>query len=172
MTTDPDTLRSLFVDGLKNAHAVENQALSIMQPQLSRIENYPEIAEQLKLHIDETHRQIERLESVLDGLGASASSLKDAALSISGSMAAVMHSFASDEILKNTFANHAFENFEIAAYRSLITLGEAGEFKDATSLLNQSLGEERRMADWLLENTPRITLRYAELSALGERAKV
>jgi len=37
--------REVLVTGLKNAHAMENQALSIMKPQLSRIENYPEVAE-------------------------------------------------------------------------------------------------------------------------------
>ena len=33
--------RSVFITGLRNAHAMENQALSIMKPQVSRIENYP-----------------------------------------------------------------------------------------------------------------------------------
>jgi len=42
-----DTVRSIFVTGLKNAHAMENQALSIMKPQVSRIENYPEVAARL-----------------------------------------------------------------------------------------------------------------------------
>lgn len=32
-----DVMRELFVVGLKNAHAVEKQALSIMTPQVSRI---------------------------------------------------------------------------------------------------------------------------------------
>ena len=35
---------------------------------------------------------------------------------------AMAHSTADDEILKNTFANNAFENFQIAAYKSLIAL--------------------------------------------------
>lgn len=37
---------------------MENQALSIMKPQVKRIENYPEIAEQLEKHIIETEGQI------------------------------------------------------------------------------------------------------------------
>lgn len=40
-----DKTRDIFVTGLKNAHAMENQALSIMKPQVKRIENYPDIAE-------------------------------------------------------------------------------------------------------------------------------
>ena len=43
-----DAIRSIFVTGLRNAHAMENQALSIMKPQISRIENYPAIASRLE----------------------------------------------------------------------------------------------------------------------------
>lgn len=42
-----DQTRTIFVTGLKNAHAMENQALSIIKPQLKRIENYPDIAAKL-----------------------------------------------------------------------------------------------------------------------------
>src|SRR4051812_22030807 len=58
---------SLIITGLKNAHAMENQALSIMKPQVSRIENYPAVARRLEQHITETEGQITRLESLLDG---------------------------------------------------------------------------------------------------------
>jgi hypothetical protein len=47
-------------------------------------------------------------------------------------MAALDHAVAGDEILKNSFANFAFENFEIAAYKSLLTIAEAGGFSAAT----------------------------------------
>jgi len=98
----------IFVTGLRNAHAMENQALSIMKPQVTRIENYPEVAQRLEQHIAETEMQIQRLEQILDGFGENKSSLKDAALSLTGSMAAITHSMAPDEIVKNSFANYAF----------------------------------------------------------------
>ncbi len=116
--------REIFVTGLKNAHAMENQALSIMKPQVKRIENYPDIAARLEEHIRETEGQIGRLEEILTSLAEDNSSLKDAALSFTGSMAALGHTVAGDEILKNSMANFAFENFEIAAYKSLITIAE------------------------------------------------
>lgn len=37
--------REIFVTGLRNAHAMENQALSIMKPQLERIESYKLISD-------------------------------------------------------------------------------------------------------------------------------
>ena len=159
-----DRLRKLFVVGLRNAHAVENQALSIMTPQVSRIENYPEVADRLRSHIDETHAQITRLEEILSGLDKSHSSLKDAALGLAGGMAAMSHSLAGDEILKNSFANYAFEHFEIASYKSLITLAEDGGYSAALPLLQATLTEEQRMAEWIDQSLPMITRRYAELS--------
>lgn len=163
--------RSIYIVGLRNAHAMENQALSIMRPQASRIRNYPEVEQKLVAHIAETEQQIVRLESILDQLDEDKSGLKDMALSLVGTVAALSHSVAGDEILKNSLANFAFENFEIAAYKSLIALAtELGE-QDASVLLTQNLDEELAMADWLDENIAVVTLQYAALREAGETAK-
>lgn len=166
----PNETQSLFITGLQNVHGVENQALSLIDRQLDHLENYPEVAEMLRQHRAETEAQIGRVDEILDSLGESASKLKDVVLSISGNMAGIMHMPAPDEILKNSFANHAFENFEIAAYTSLITLSEAGDFARATPLLQQSLGEEQRMATWVLDSIPDLTRKYVRLRAAGETA--
>ncbi len=89
MTASPDDLRELFVSGLRNAHAVEKQALSIITPQVNRIVNYPEVADRLRLHINETNSQIARLDEILGSLASSGSTLQDTALSMAGGMAAM-----------------------------------------------------------------------------------
>jgi len=165
MATHRDRFQHLFVTGLMNLHAVEKQALSIITPQAARLEHYPEVGDRLRLHIDETHAQIARLDELLAGLDTGGSFLKDAALSLSGGMAAMMHSVAGDEILKNSFANYAFEHFEIAAYRASLVLAEDGGFTQATGLLRQSLREEESMAQWIGESLPMVTRRYASLYA-------
>jgi ferritin-like metal-binding protein YciE len=168
MTT---TAHDLFVTGIKNAHAMENQALSIMKPQASRIENYPDVEAQLKRHIAETEGQIGRLEQILDGLDEDKSSLKDLALSVAGTFAAVGHTVAPDEILKNSMANFAFENFEIAAYKSLIVLAGASGNEKAIADLELNLQEEIAMAGWLDGNIEAVTLKFASLKEAGETAK-
>ena len=112
-----DAAYDVFIDGLRNAHAMENQALSIMQPQLNRLEHYPQVSALLDRHIRETEVQIQRLDQILESVNESASGLKDTMLSLSGSMAAVTHSMTTDEILKNSLANFAFEHFEIAGVK-------------------------------------------------------
>ena len=165
------TSRELFVTGLKNAHAMENQALSIMKPQVSRIETYPDVEARLEQHITETEGQIQRLEQILDQLGEDKSSLKDMALSLAGTFAAVGHTVAPDEIVKNSMANFAFENFEIAAYKSLIALAEASGNQSAVTALQQNLDEEIAMAGWLDDNIAVVTLKFASLKEAGESAK-
>ena len=159
--TDGTEIRDIFVSGLRDAHAMENQALAIMKPQVSRIENYPEIGARLERHIEETRAQRDRIARILDSLGEDNSTLKDAALSVTGSLAALGHTVAGDEILKNSFANFAFENYEIAAYRSLLALAEHGGYSSAADVLKLNLEEEQAMARWLHENLDKVTLQFA-----------
>ena len=64
-------------------------------------------------------------------------------------MAAMGHAAASDEVLKNSFANLAFENFENAAYISLLTTAKLCGESDAIQVVERGLDEERRMANGL-----------------------
>ena len=168
---DSSTAREVFIVGLKNAHAMENQALSIMKPQIERLEHYPEMAARLREHVTETEAQAQRLDRILESVGESASSMKDTFLSAFGGMASLGHAAAGDEVLKNAMANHAFENYEIAAYISLITSARACGEVNATSLLEQNLEEERHMAEWIAKNLPQVTEAYLTLRSSGESAK-
>lgn len=168
--SDHDT-RSIYVTGLRNAHAMENQALAIMRPQAGRIESYPEVEQRLVQHIAETEDQIQRLERLLDAAGDDKSTLKDLTLSFAGTIAALGHTIAPDEIVKNAFANLAFENYEIAAYKSLIALATELDEAAAVSVLSKNLEEELAMARWLDNNIATVTLQYASLREAGEAAK-
>jgi ferritin-like metal-binding protein YciE len=130
------------------------------------------VAARLEQHISETEGQIGRLEEILSALNEDHSTLKDVALSFSGSMAALGHTMAGDEILKNSFANFAFENFEIAAYKSLLTIAEAGGYGAAMTGLQANLSEEKAMAEWLDNNLAALTTKFLSLREAGEKAKV
>jgi ferritin-like metal-binding protein YciE len=170
MPSQNDVLQSVFVTGLKNAHGVEHQALALIDRQLDHLANYPEVADMLRRHRGETEQQIQRLEEILAGFDETHSTLKDIGLSLTGNLAAIAHVFAPDEILKNSFANFAFENFEAAAYKSLITLADAGSFTKWSPLLQTSLGEEQAMAAWIDGHNSALTLKYVERRAAGETA--
>src|SRR3978361_1680051 len=154
------TAREIFRTGLRNAHAMETQARELMERQSERLTGYPEVQARMKTHLRETEGQLKRLDECLSSLGESASAIKDTAQSVMGNMMAMAHSVAGDEILKNTFANNAFENFEIAAYKSLLALCGAAGVAEAKDLLQTSLQEEQRMAAWIDSNVEKVTMEY------------
>ncbi|MDB5382628.1 MAG: hypothetical protein JWO26_2260 [Rhodospirillales bacterium] len=162
----------LFLTGLRNQHAVENQAVSLLSRQVERLENYPEMEARMRQHIEESKQQAHRLEELLTGLGSSSSSLKDAGLSFMGNMAALAHTVAPDEVLKNTLANFAFEHFEIAAYKSLLALADTVGQSGSRSALEQSLSEEISMAQWIDQQIAPTTLRFLQRSRAGATAGV
>lgn len=155
MTT---TARDIFIVGLRNAHAMEIQARELMERQSERLGDYPDV--RIKTHLEETKGQIRRLDQCLEACGDSSSTLKDTAQSVMANVMAMTHAMAGDEILKNTFANNAFEHFEIAAYKSLLALCADAGMESARAPLEMSLREEEQMAAWIDANVGKVTKAY------------
>ena len=158
--TAKDTVNSIYVTGLRNAHAMEAQAKELLERQIERLDDYPELKARMQQHLSETERQQERLDRILGSMSEQASTLKDTAMAFVGNLAAAAHMPASDEVLKNSFASVAFENYEIAAYKSLIDLAEFAGAADAAAVLRQSCEEEQAMADWLTSRLHSVTRQF------------
>jgi ferritin-like metal-binding protein YciE len=156
-----DKARDLLIVGLRNAHAMESQAHELMERQIERSGDYPEVQQRLRQHLEETKQQIARLEDCLRQCGESESTFKDAATSLMANVQAMMNALAGDEILKNTFSNNAFEHFEIAAYKSMLALSKQARI-DISAPLQQSLQEEEEMAQWVDSHVEGITLQYLQ----------
>ncbi len=152
--------RDVLIAGLRNAHAMEVQARELMERQAERLDDYPEVQSKVRHHLEETKSQIDRLEDCLDACGESHSTLKDTTQSVMANAQAMMHAMAGDEILKNTFANNAFENFEIAAYKSLLALVSEAGVEQVRPALEASLREEQEMAKWIDANVENVTRAY------------
>jgi ferritin-like metal-binding protein YciE len=170
MSTTMDTAREVYVTGLRNQHAIENQAIELLERQIGRLENYPEMANRMRQHLEESKQQAARIEDLLAGMNTSHSTLKDMVTSFMGNVAALGHASASDEVIKNTFANYAFEHYEIASYQSLLVVAELAGQQASTSVLQQSLKEEQSMARWIEDNLKPTMLRYVERYASGDTA--
>ncbi len=162
MASPTNAVNDIFIAGLHNTHALEMEALQIMNRQVERLQSYPELEQALRQHIAETEQQRQRIEEAMNQVGVSPSTIKEAIFGLMGNVAAVAHSPAADEILKNMFANHAFENYEIAAYKSLIVMADAAGFKNTTGF-QQSLREEEAMAQTMTRLIEPITRKYISL---------
>ncbi len=167
MSGTTNQAQTIYQSGLRNQHAVENQAIELLERQVGRLENYPEMADRMRLHIQELLEQARRIEQLLRELGTSESSMKDTFMSFMGNMAAMAHVPASDEVIKNTLANYAFEHFEIASYKLLLELADITGHASAVSALRQSLSEEQAMAQWIDDHLAGTTKTFVSRSEAG-----
>lgn len=165
-------IQELYMQGLRNAHALETQAVQIMSRQVERLENYPEMKAGLQRHIRESEGQAKRIEQIMEAHGTSASSLKEVVTGLVGNAAAIGHAFTTDEVIKNSFANYAYEHLEQAAYMSLIAMAEAAGDQQHIPLIQQNLDEEIAFGKVCGELVVPTTKRYMELQAAGQKAKV
>ena len=170
MSGSGETAREIYTAGLRNQHAVENQAIELLERQIGRLENYPEMVERMRLHLEESKVQAQRLEELLSGLGTSHSAVKDSVMWFAGNLAAMMHTPAPDEVIKNTLVNFAFEHYEIASYKALLTLADISGHAAAVVPLRQSLAEEEAMARWIDEHLAETTRIFVRRSEAGETA--
>lgn len=92
--------RDVFILGLRNQHAVENQAIELLRRQIDRLEHYPDLSRRMVEHITESQKQTERLEQLLTRYDSSHSTAKDATMSLMGNLAALGHVFVADEVVK------------------------------------------------------------------------
>jgi len=157
--------RETLLVGMRNAHALERQAISILEPQLARLADYPDLRARLQRHIEESQVQAQRLESALERHDTSPSAVKDTVLSVMGMAQSTMAGLADDAVLKASFSNIAFEHFEIASYRSMLELVDLAGMPELRPNLEASLREEEAMAAWLEQNLGSVTRRYVELEA-------
>lgn len=152
--------REWLVQWLRDAHAMEEQAETMLNGQLSRLESYPELRERINLHVDETKGQAARLRTCLEQLGEDTSTLKDAGGKLLAMAQSLSGVFAGDEVMKGSLASYTFEHMEIASYTILIAAAESLGETEVARACEQNLREEGAMAEWLKNKLPATTEQF------------
>lgn len=163
--------REHLVAWLRDAHAMEEQAIEILEKQANRLESYPDMQRRIRQHVEETRRQAERINECIDRVGNGTSATKDLTGKLMGNISAMTNAMSSDEVVKNAIADLAFENFEIASYTSLIAAAEAAGDEQTAQVCRDILREEEEMAAWVKENLPQVTRTYMERDLADVQAK-
>ncbi|MCF6125754.1 ferritin-like domain-containing protein [Mesorhizobium sp. M7A.F.Ca.CA.001.07.2.1] len=164
--------REWLVQWLRDAHAMEEQAETMLNGQLNRIENYPELSERIRQHVQETRQQAARLETCLDRIGQGSSTLKDAGGKLTAMAQSLSGVFAGDEVMKGSLASYTFEHMEIASYTILIAAAKSLREAEVAQVCEENLREEVAMADWLKSHIPTTTEQFlARADSESENAK-
>lgn len=154
---------SLYHDWLRDAHAMEKQAETLLEQMTHRLENYPQLRARIELHIDETRQQQVQSETILDSHGISHSGVKD----VMGKMAALGQAFsgvfAQDEVMKGAIAGDVFENAEVGNYISLINAATRAGDPESVPVLKQICEQELAMSDWMITHLPDLTDQFLSL---------
>lgn len=156
MTDVQENLR----DWLRDAHAMEEQAITMLSKTADRLENYPELRAKLELHCEQTREQSRLIRGCLERLGDDPSSFKDATAKFMATMQAMSGMFVTDEVVKATMAAYTFEHMEIASYRSLIAAAQAAGDMETQRICEMILPQEEAMANWLAEQLPIVTQQF------------
>lgn len=162
MSSNPEIL----AHWLRDAHAMEEQAESMLKAQASRLENYPDLKARIEQHLVETQGQAKKIETVLKDRGGR-SMMKDAGAKLMANMQGLAGAMAADEAVKGAQASYAFENFEISSYRALAAAAEECGDAEVKAVAEDILHEEQAMAKWLEDHIPAVVKTYLAREAAG-----
>lgn len=157
---------------LRDAHAMEKQAESMLSKMAGRLEHYPDLKARIEQHIEETKGQLELLQGVLDRNGVDNSTLKDTIGKMAAFGQAMGGMTADDEVVKGAISGYVFEQFEIASYTSLIAAAELAGDTEGARVFEQIRDQEVQMAEWCLTHLPGVTEQFlVRDAASGVEAK-
>jgi ferritin-like metal-binding protein YciE len=145
-TKDVKQLDELFLDTLKDIYYAEKKILSTL-PKMAKAAQAPELKAAFEKHETETEGQVERLEQIFDMLHAPARGKKcDAIEGIIDEGKEIMHEYKGSPALDAGLlaAAQAVEHYEISRYGTLKAWATKLGMKQAVSLLDQTLQQEKK----------------------------
>jgi len=144
MAEETNPLEELLVDELKDIYSAENQIVKAL-PKMAKAASSPELKRAFERHLEETRRQVERLDQIGQALE----------VKLTGKKCKGMEGLLEEgkEIMEEDFdenvtdagligAAQKVEHYEIAAYGTARTHAEMLGYTKAAKLLQQTLDEE------------------------------
>ena len=144
MAEETNPLEELLVDELKDIYSAENQIIKAL-PKMAKAATSPELKRAFERHLEETRRQVERLDQIGQALD----------VKLTGKKCKGMEGLIEEgkEVMEEDFDENAIdagligaaqkvEHYEIAAYGTARTHAEMLGYTKAAKLLQQTLDEE------------------------------
>nr|WP_318381830.1 DUF892 family protein [uncultured Enterobacter sp.] len=149
-----------YHDWLRDAHAMEKQAESMLEKMADRLDHYPELRARIVQHIEETRQQQRLLDQVIERNNVSTSTFKDAMSKLAAFGQAMGGMMTPDEVVKGAISGYVFEHFEIACYTSLISAAELAGDSEGARIFSQICDQELDMANWCQTHLPEVTEQF------------
>jgi ferritin-like metal-binding protein YciE len=150
------TSNDMIVTWLKDAYAMEQAIVPVLENQVKLTEDHPEIQSGIQRHLEATREHAETVKTCLETLGESPSGLKSGMAKAGGFMQGLMGSLPQDNLVKGALQDYSTEHMEIASYKALIVAAQDAGLTNVVSACEGILRDEEQMASWLDQNLPTI----------------
>jgi ferritin-like metal-binding protein YciE len=143
-----EDLQEQLVKYLEDAHALEQQAIKLLQ-KAPEIAGGPELAAPYREHLEESREHERLVRERLEAHGARPSALKDLALSAGALQLGLFMQAQPDTPSKLAGFAYAFEHLEIASYELLRRLARRAGDEETVAVAERILAQEHAAADRL-----------------------
>jgi ferritin-like metal-binding protein YciE len=144
MAEEMNPLEELLQDELKDLYSAENQIIKAL-PRMAKAASSPELKRAFERHLEETRRQVERLEAIGEELEMKLTGKKCAGMEgLIEEGKELMQEIDDEDALDAGLIGAAqkVEHYEIAAYGTARTHAEMLGYRRIAKLLQQTLNEE------------------------------
>src|SRR5436190_6475191 len=147
-----DDIQKDLVKYLADAHAIEGQAIQMLESAPKIVGDVPELEKLFADHLEETKAQQEIVKAQLDAHDGSPNKLQDAAMRLGALNVGGFFKAQPDTPAKLAGFAYAFEHLEIAAYEELKRVAAAAGDEDTVRVAERIGGEERAAANSIAAN--------------------
>jgi ferritin-like metal-binding protein YciE len=159
-----DSLRELYIDELKDLYSAEKQLTKAL-PKLAKAASSDELRQGFEEHLQQTKEHVQRLEEIFTRLGEKPGGKK--CLGMEGLVkegAEMMGEDFSDDVMDAALISAAqrVEHYEIAGYGTVCAWADLLGESEHSSLLRQTLQEEKETDQKLTELSEQINVEASE----------
>src|SRR3954467_7636976 len=160
-----DDMREELVKYLADAHAIEAQAIQMLEAAPKIVGDVPELEKLFKDHLDETRAQQEIIKARLDAHDATPNKLQDAVMRLGALNLGGFFKAQPDTPAKLAGFSYAFEHLEIGGYEELKRVADRAGDQESVRVAERIAGEERAAANAIAANWE--TALQASLESVG-----
>lgn len=148
------TKEFVYLDWLRDAHAMEKHAESLLQAATLRLEDFPLLQARMKQYRKQTCEQQQQVKDVLKRYDSNWSALKDALGRMSAVGQAASDMLRDEEGVRIAVSSYVFCNYKVATYTALLAAAQQAADSKGIKTFQLILQDEVQMADWLLHQLP------------------
>ncbi|WP_278427147.1 DUF892 family protein [Pantoea dispersa] len=148
------TKESVYLDWLRDAHAMEKHAESLLKAAASRLTDHPALQARIEQYLEQSRDQQQQVKTLLRQYDSNWSVLKESLgrMSVVGQAASDM--LQDEEGIRVAVSSYVFCNYKIATYSTLLVAAEQAEEGEDVRIVRRILQQESQMASWLLQLLP------------------